>query len=476
MMHRTTSRRTFLAATAAASLAWPLRRVRGANDQVRIAVLGVRSKGWQHVGIFRSLPGVRVVTLCDPDQAILDRRAEESGEPVKKETDLRAVLEDKDVDAVVVATPNHWHALATIWACQAGKDVYVEKPAAYDLWEGRQMMAAAAKYNRVVQAGMQRRSDEALMSGLTEIRDGKLGRIHRVNLVHYAQRAAIGRTTTEVPDSVDYNLYAGPAPMSPIRRDNLHYDWHWFWETGNGELGNNGPHGIDLARFVLDQHALPPRVWSVGGRYKWDDLGETPNTHITYLDYDPAPIIAEVRNLPAAADVNAAPNLRGVRTGIIVDCEDGYFSGLNGGAIYDHDDNRIETVDGDGGRHHQANFIKAVRSRNAADITCNAEDGHLSGSLCHLGNIAYRVGAEATSEQIHQAIESDTAGRDSFDRMTEHLAANEVDLEAKPLTFGPSLTFDPTAERFTGPSPLTEAANNLRRRDYRRPFVVPEQV
>lgn len=467
-----TSRRTFIAMSGAALLA-PRIPARGANETLHIAVLGVRSKGDQHISVFNSLPGVKVVSLCDPDRKELFEKAEKHGVARDKcHTDLRRVMDDREIDAVVVATPNHWHALATIWACQAGKDVYVEKPCSHTIWEGRQMIAAARKHNRIVQVGTQRRSDEFLRQAFERLRGGELGKILRVRACYFNLRNSIGKVSQAqpVPESVDYNLWCGPAADALPLRQQFHYDWHWFWNTGNGELGNNGPHSLDLARWALGYDRLPRRVLSYGGRYLWDDNGQTPNTHVVYYDYEPAPIIIEIRNLPQGTGMRVPDQYKGVRIGITVECEGGYFSGMDGGGFYDHEGNRLEAIGGDGGRNHQANFIQAVRSRKVQDLNCDIATGHVSTSLCHLGNISHRLGRESGILQ-HERRDW-TVEADAYDKMLAHLHANGVDLGTSKLTYGPTLDFDPQSERFTGE--LAPQANAHLRGTYRQPFSVPQ--
>jgi len=471
------TRRNFVAsaAAAAATCLSSGRRVRGANNDLRIAFLGVRGKGYHHVEQFTALPGVRIAALCDPDRAVLaERAAQASVPPDRCFTDMRAVFDSNDVDAVVVATPNHWHALATVWACQAGKDVYVEKPCSHTIWEGRQMIAAARKQGRIVQVGTQRRSDDNLRELFEQLRAGELGKIHRVRVLHYNRRDSIGRLDAPKPPpaSVDYNLWAGPAPMSPVTRPQFHYDWHWFWETGNGELGNNGPHAIDLALWVLGYDHLAPRVQSVGGRFVWDDDGETPNTQIIYYDYQPAPILAEIRNLPDRAASRNSDQYKGLRAGIIVECEGGYFAGMDGGAIYDNNGKQVRKIGGDSGRHHPANFIEAVRSRKVANLTCDIAQGDLSTALCHQGNISHRLGSAVAVAEVRESIQDEPLLADAYERMAEHLRANAPQGAAEPVTLGPIVEFDAHAQRFTGRH--AEAANAQLRGDYRSPFVVPE--
>ncbi|QDU64815.1 Inositol 2-dehydrogenase [Planctomycetes bacterium Pan216] len=469
------TRRNFLASAASAAVLAPTARVLGANDDIRVGVVGLRGRGAAHVRAFGKMDGVRVAALCEVDEAILDQRAKEFEEPFGKMTkyqDIRKLLEDPSIDALCIATPNHWHALATIWGCQAGKDVYVEKPVAFDLWEGRQMINAARKHDRIVQVGTQRRSDEQLREWLPRLRDGELGKVKRVRVIHFSNRKSIGPPVAsgKPPASVNHDLWSGPAPLGPITRQNYHYDWHWFWDTGNGELGNNGPHSLDLARWVIGADAFPKGVVSIGGRYGWNDSGETPNTHVVYYDYEPAPILIEVRNLPTPKE--QLPS--GVKVGMVVECEHGSYAGMHKGTIFDEKGKVVQKINGDGGRGHQANFINAMRSRKSGDLNCDIEQGHLSTGLCHLGNISHRVGAAASPEQIKEHVQGGSFTAEAYERMLGHLQENKALPQGTTITQGLQLSFDPATERFVGSD--AETANRLLRREYRKPYVVPEQV
>jgi len=357
------SRREFLRTTAAgaAALALPTARVLGANGDVRVAVIGVGGKGRQHAGVFARLPGVRLVALCDVDPKRLAERAK-GFDGVDSCTDPRRILDRNDVDAVVIATPDHWHALLAIWACQAGKDVYVEKPVSHNIREGRKIIEAARKYSRIVQAGTQYRSDEGLAEAARYIHEGNLGKVLWGHVPWYERRGSIGQVAPHTPDWLDYDLYCGPAPVKPLRRKELHYDWHWVWSTGTGDLGNSGIHAFDVCRWFAGYEGLPPRAICIGGRFGVDDAGETPNTQLTVLDYKPAPIFIENRNLPVKKGDKAMDHLRGIREGVVLQCENGYFAGFRGGGwAYDNQGNKIKQFKGDGGGAHQANFIRAVR-------------------------------------------------------------------------------------------------------------------
>jgi len=495
-MHRHLTRRTFLknaallgGVTALSARSWA--QVAGANSDIRIAVIGLNARGKDHLASLAKIPGVRVVALCDVDAAVLARAAQSIGGGVKTFADLRELLASPDIDAVTVATPNHWHALAGIWACQAGKDVYMEKPVSHEIWEGRQLVAAAKKFHRVVQAGMQIRSGEGLREAVAWVGAGHLGRITASRGFCYKRRKSIGLThgPQPVPATVDYDLWCGPAPLTPLRRAKLHYDWHWQYPTGNGDVGNQGIHQMDVARWFLGETGLPRHTLSVGGRLGYVDDGDTPNTQVVIHDYATAPLIFEVRGLPAKPDAPGAaetPGLtgadaagalagtmdqyRGVRVGNIVDCEGGslvttnYFSAT----ALDRDGKVVREFKGDD--RHMANFIDVVRSRQTADLYGPIDEGHRSSALCHLGNISHRLGRGTPPDVLREKISADAPLAEAFGRMAEHLAANNVDLAKTPLTLGVPLAIDSATERFLGDN----AANALLMREYRQPFAVPQ--
>jgi len=470
------SRRRFVQAGVPVALSTfvPFSKVRGANEDVRVAVVGINNQGANHINWFRQIPGVRVVAICDVDRACLAREKQKfatRNEQVATYVDYRRLLDDKSIDAVITATPNHWHALVTVWACQAGKDVYVEKPVSHGIWEGRQMVNAARKYNRIVQSGTQRRSDTGLIEALRYIRAGHLGKIRVVYGIVYVRRGSIGRVNgpQPIPASVDYDLWCGPATMRPLMRKRLHYDWHWVWPTGNGDFGNNGIHFMDICRWAIGATTLAPRVISIGGRLGYVDDGTTPNTQIVLCDYKPVPILFEVRGLPRAKGDSTMDVFKGTRAGTVVVCEGGYFVG---GWAYDNDGKKIRQFQRTGGAGHHANFIKAIRSRKVTDLNADILDGHLSSALCHMGNISHRVGRRASLRQIAQAVSDNPYLAEAVERLAQHVEANEVDLNTTPLTLGADLHFDPHREIFTGP--LSAEANMFLRRNYREPFVVPQ--
>ena len=449
-------------------------RATGANSDIRFAVVGFGGRGMSHIQGLREVKGTRLVALCDVDQSILDREVKkyrDLGEQVESYTDFRKLLENKDIDVVGLATPNHWHALGAIWATQAGKDVYVEKPVSHNVWEGRRIVEVARQLNRIVQIGTQSRSSSGIREGIEWVRAGNVGKILRARGFCYKRRPSIGKVDgpQPIPPGIDYDLWCGPAPKEPLMRKRLHYDWHWVWPTGNGDLGNQGVHQMDMARWALGEMALSPRVWSVGGRLGYVDDGTTPNTMITLHDYPAAPLIFEVRGLPAGPGSEKMDHYRGVGVGIVVDCEGGsmLISNYTGAQIVDKAGAEIKKFSGSSS--HFANFIDAVRSRKPGDLSADILEGHLSSALCHTANISCQLGKTRSPEQIREAVKGDKDLAEALGRMEEHLAANNVDLKKTPAMLGAVLKMDPTTERFIGNS----KANKMLTRDYRKPFVVP---
>jgi predicted dehydrogenase len=494
------TRRSFLRGSMTAGLALGMPRLTlgaglrsvGANDTVNLAVIGLGSttavggvggRGRQLIGRLREIPGATIVALCDADQSHLDRElkaASDRGGKVAAYHDPRQVFDDKSVDAVVVALPNHWHALATVWACQAGKDVYVEKPFSDDLWEGQQMVAAARKYERMVQVGTQNRSSVFLRKVFDRLRGGELGAIRFAHALMYRARGGIGTVDqpTPPPATLDYDLWCGPAPKKPIMRKQLHYEWHWFWDTGNGEMGNNGIHVIDVCRWALGQDRTPPRTMSIGGRLAFHDCGETANTQVAFYDFQPAPLICEVRNVSAAGRGSASMGkFRDQNKGVVIDCEGGYFAGdATGGAFYDRQGKKVQDLGKGDDRAlvpaHLSAFLTAVRSRKASDLAAESLEGHRSTACCHLANVSHRLGKQSSPDAVKAAINGNTEMADAFERCREYLRGDGVDLDASPATLGPWVTLDAEKGRFVGD--FADAANELSRREYRKPYVVPD--
>ncbi len=469
-------------------------RVIGANDDIRLAIVGFNSHGRSHIRGYQAIPkGVRIVALCDPDREVIDRGLREyfnePGDKVDTYTDIRKLLERDDIDAISGATPNHWHALSTVWACQAGKDVCVEKPVSHNIWEGRKMVEAARKYERVVQADLDRRSNEGRSQALEYVRQGNLGKILRAHSFVYKRRMSMGKVAgpQQPPASVDYDLWCGPAPKGPLMRERFHYDWHWQWAFGGGEAANNGPHTLDECRHALGQYGLPKRVMSFGGRFGYDDDGETPNTQVAILDYEPAPIYFEVRGLPrmkgdelmdanhmrssTGAPIQAGEEHTGTNNSTVIICEHGYVSGDK---LYDNDGKLVKQFTGKG-MANRAHFIAAVRARKMSDLRVDILEGHLSTSLCHLANIAYRVGQESSAEEVREAVEGDKTALGVFERFRTHLSANGIDLRKTPVSLGTWLEIDSEKERFVGGFGV-DRANALLRREYREPFIIRDKV
>lgn len=475
------SRRAFITQSALAFTALSASRVLGANDKVRIASIGLGGQGLGNAGRMAKVPGVEIVYLCDPDTAALDK-AKKAYPNAKTTQDLRKVMEDKDVDAVVVSTGNHWHVLASIWAIQAGKDVYVEKPVSHNIWEGRKLVEAARKHNRIVQGGTQQRSDPLQEEIKAFLDAGALGKIKYVRCNHYSQRQSIGKRDTPLTPqkSVDYNLWLGPAQDEPLFRERLHYDWHWDWNTGNGEMGNWGPHILDDLRNVVfrDKVTLPKRVIAGGGRFGWDDAGETPNTHFAYMDTGDIPVIIDFHNLPRAKGVRAPDVYMRRRTGafLIIECENGYYTGSRGGGTaYDAAGTKLQTFKGDGGKTHAANFIDALRSRKPEQLKGEIEKIHYSSAWCHLANISQRLGQKYNRAEAEAAVKDFQPWNDVIADFHQHLVNNELDAATLDIKMGPMLELDVGKETFTGATATPEALALLTR-EYRTGFEVPKEV
>jgi predicted dehydrogenase len=430
------SRRGFLAvgagAAALAGISRSLGQGRSPNDTIRVAVLGVNGRGREHISVLAKQAGVQIAVLCDPDQQVLEARAAElekqHGQRAALENDLRKVLDRKDVDAVTVATPNHWHSLATIWACQAGKDVYVEKPGSHNVYEGRKMVEAAHKHGRIVQHGVQLRSSLAIQEAVEHLRRGTIGQVYMARGCVYRWRPSIGNQPDEAqpPTHLDWNLWQGPAQERAFSRRLVHYNWHWHWDYGNGDVGNQGIHETDLCQWGLDVQ-LPSKIVAMGGKFLWDDDKETPEV-LTTCYYYPAlnrMIQFEVRHWCTNSE-------DGVTVGNIFYGSEGVLlvKGYGSYEIYLGRNREPGPKRSEGGEldRHFANFFDAMRSNDKSKLNGPVETAHYSSALAHLGNIAYRL-----------------------DR---------------------SLEFDPQTERFVG----DEEADGLLAREYRAPFAVPEKV
>jgi len=443
--------------------------VTGPNDTIRHAIIGCRIRGRAHAQEFTKIPGVDVNYVCDPDQELANEHAEQveklQGRRPKVVRDMREIFDDPAIDTVSVAAPNHWHALAAIWAMQAGKDVFVEKPVSHNLVEGRRTVQVARKTQRICQAGTQNRSSGPLTGAAEFIRAGNLGEISLARTVIYGRRGSIGAAgKCEIPAHVDFNLWLGPATDEQPTRPQLHYDWHWVWDTGNGELGNNNIHMIDITRWLLGLEGLGDSVLSVGGRLGYEDAGETPNTQMVVHRFGPTTVIQEVRGL------KSEPFAKPAKSGYVIYGSQGIVAD---GSLFTPEGELVRKFTGVG-ENHFANFIKAVRSRQREDLRADILEGHISTGLCHVGNISHRLGQPQPVEEIAKVLDAPSfnpAVRETFDGMVDHLRENEVDLRRTPLTLGPSLAIDSDAEKFVA----APAADALLGREYRRPFVVPSE-
>jgi predicted dehydrogenase len=448
---------------------------------INFAVIGCGGRGDSHVGDILNLADyANLVAICDPDEKHLAKFAEhieeESGGAPRTYTDIRKLLEDKEIDAVSIATPNHWHTLASIMAIQAGKDVYVEKPLSHNISEGRRLVEFARKHNKIVLHGTQSRSAPGMRQAMRFLHEGGLGKVFLARGLCYKRRKSIGQVDGEqpIPEGLDYDLWCGPAPMTPLHRERLHYDWHWIWDTGNGDLGNQGVHQMDIAAWGLNKMHLPSRVQCIGGRLGYVDDGQTFNTQIALFGYDDddTQVIFEVRGLETKP-------MRGTKDGV---CN--VFYGTEGTMVCSSSYGKVSVIAPDGspiempnydlgpGGNHFTNFIKAIKSRKLSYHEGEAEAGHVSSGMCHMANISNKLGAKARFEKGSKTFGDNVAAQASVERMKKHLEDNKLKLEETEYLLGPELKFDPKAERFVD----NAEANKHLTREYREPFVVPDKV
>lgn len=435
------SRRHFFHSAGMALTAAQAVRVLGANDRIQVAIIGLGGRGRDHVKTYLTLPEANIAALCDVNQEALERAQAtvEKGTQVKPKgySDMRQVFADKQIDAVSMPLPNHWHALATVWACQAGKDVYVEKPACHNVFEGRKMIEAARKYQRIVQIGSQGRSSPHKIKAAELLQQGAIGKVYMARGLCFNRRKSIGHMAdAPTPPGLDWDKFLGPAPMRPYNELRFKYNWHWFWDTGNGDIGNQGVHQMDIARWGLGR-GLPQGVVSTGGKYVYNDDQETPNTQIATYDYGDAEIVFEVRGLMSGSEGGLTNRTDSYTIGNLFYGSDGWMAvGGNSYQVYKGekgekvmDESGPSGSGGDGGNGpHFRNFLKATRSRNPKELTADVEVGVTSAILVHLANISYRLRKQ--------------------------------------------LKFDPQTFSFPG----EPEANRMLTRPYRTPYVVPEKV
>jgi predicted dehydrogenase len=431
---------------------------------------------------FSKLRDCEIVALCDPDTAQIDKLIQKllnGQEPVDLSStdryqDYRHVLDRSDVDAVVVASPNHWHSLHAIHAMQAGKDVYVEKPLSHNFWEGQQLAAAEAQYDQVLETGFQNRSDPGPIEGIRYVREGHLGKILSVHACCFRNRDSIGavRPVPLVPPTTcDYNLWLGPVQDEPIVRQNLHYDWHWVWNTGNGDIGNQGPHEIDMAYWAMGDSGWPTSIRSFGNRFGWNDAGETPNMQTAWFEQNGIPCVIEVNDLKLAPDRNAAWHRNGIRVGIIVRCEGGELRGGRGGmyTVAEDGKTRLETFPGNGGAGHQQNFIDVVRSRRRQDLRAPIQSSEPSSAIVHLANASLRSGQVQGEATVLDAVGENSLLRMILQEQSTQLARWSIDQPEYML--GQVLQLNPQTRSVSG-----EGVAEMLRPQCRPGFVIPELV
>jgi predicted dehydrogenase len=449
----------------------PAKEEKKSDNKLRVAVIGLGGWGRAHVRAWRSRGDVEVAYLCDVDRGVGERVAEEEfgkyRRPPTLVTDLRRIFDDSGVDAVSIATPHHWHALAAVWAMQAGKDVFVEKSVSHNLREGQVMVAAARKYSRICQAGLQRRSHGIVNAMTRYIQDGRLGKVSLAHCLTFKRRPPIGPTgERSAHENVALDLWLGPAQRRPITRRRFHYDWHWFWDYGNGAIGNNGIHRVDVARRAMGLDNVGTHVISLGGRLGPPDAGETPNTQLTIHAFDDATIVHQVRGL-------ATGPYRQYTDGVVFFGTEGVIAYAGKQAVRFDNDGAIQQVFEGSNESHIGNFVDAIRSRNRERLHADIQEGHLSSALCHLANISYRLGNPASEREIARALERVPCQddvRETFRLLKEHLAGNRIELGRTPLTLGPWLKLDPASD-----SPFEPEAEPYLWRDYRAPFVLPDE-
>ena len=417
-------RRYFLMGSVAAAALRP-RAQASPNDTVRVACVGVRGRGRSHIRAYNQMANVEIAAMCDIDESVLNARIGEvekaKGKRPAAFTDLRKLLEDKSIDAISIATPNHQHTLQTIWACQAGKDVYVEKPCSHDMFEARQIVAAAHKYNRVVQQGTQQRSAIG-REAVRQMRDGLIGDVYMARGLCYKRRDTIGRKpVAAVPDGVHYDLWLGPAPEHQFTANRFHYNWHWFWDYGNGDIGNQGIHQVDMARWGLGVK-YPTKVSAIGGHFMFDDDQETPNTLSASFEFNDGGVkkmmTFEVRHWITNHEAGVTETEPGT-VGAVFYGSKGYLT------VWSEDYGKYtsflgrEQTPGPSGSdlgNHFGNFIDVVRSRKLSDLNAPIEEGAISTTLVHLANISYRVGRTLHFDAASYSCVGDTEANAMFKR------------------------------------------------------------
>jgi predicted dehydrogenase len=451
------------------------------GPDVAVAVIGLKGRGKDHLKDLKSAKGAKLVALCDVDSRELEKyKAEEQKTSSNLATyaDYRKLLENKDVQGVIIATPNHTHTLIALAAIAAGKHVYVEKPVSHNIAEGRMLVEAAVKRpNIVVQHGMQRRSEVCWKEAAAYLNTGKLGKVLISRGINWKPREAIEQLTgaAKIHKAIDQNLWFGPREIKMPTRGKFHYDWHWFWEYGNGDIGNQGPHQFDVARMALGDPSAPTNVLSVGNRWGYQDGADTPNCQLAFYDYgNGQQLIFDNRGLPKADMKYNKDDLPLYKdrfnVGNAIECENGWIGERY---VYDKDGNELEKFSGTDGPAHLQAWLDSIRAGKLTDATnLSIEVGHQAALLAHLANISYRVGQLLPVEQLKERLKGNAAASATWDSLQANLAANKIDLAATQPKLGAPLTFDPVKETFTGE--FAQEANLLAQGSYREEFKLPE--
>ena len=471
----TQSRRSFLAqssvfATFAISGTKSSAKIIGANDRIRVAVCGIKGRGNSHMGGLGRQKNVEISHLVDPDSRLFEGRSnfvnKKFGNTPECVQDVREVLENSEVDVISIATPNHWHSLMSIWACQAGKDVYVEKPLSHNLFEGRKLVEAAKKYGRIVQHGTQNRSLSKWSDLAKEIASGKRGKLEVALGTCHKRRGSIGFKETKTPPSeLNFDVWTGPAPSEDYHENLVHYNWHWFWNYGNGDIGNQGVHQMDIARWMIPGAVWPKSIVSVGGRFGYEDQAETANTQLAIFDYGESLLVFDVRGLAGKTNVGVSNQVYFNDKAKQVNTKSHGLKGIKD-PLADRGGTKDQRVD------IFQNFIEAVRNRKEEHLDAHVYEGHVSSGLCHLANVSYRLGEKSGFNQKTKAFGSNMKASEYLERMQEHLKENGLKLEDTEYVVGRTLEFDAKNESIKG----DDEANALLTRDYRAPYQVPKSV
>ncbi len=481
-MSRRLTRRSFLQTLAAAGTiaiagTKASGKILGANDTLRVAVAGLNGRGGAHVGAYAKMENVEIAYLVDPDKRVLGRYLKQDAYAnAKGVQDIRKALDDQDLNIVSIATPNHWHALMTIWACRAGKHVYVEKPCSHNIHEGRIAVEAATKYKKIVQHGTQARTESDWAKMAEIVKSGQYGKLLVSRGLCYKDggkgqgtRGDIGfKEAKDPPDELDFDIWTGPAAKQAYHENLVHYRWHWFWDFGNGDIGNQGVHEMDRARWAIPGATLPKSVFSFGGRIGFKDQGQTACTQVSVFEFGETKLIFEVRGLASAA-------YHGQSVGNTLHFEDGMIAGnkfFPKGKTEGQSLPEVKVTRGPG-KNHFENFVAAVRSGRAEELNAPILEGHYSAALCHLANASYRLGEPTAFNPRTKSFEGNNDAAEAYDRMEEHLGKEcKINLDDWKYVLGRKLDFDAKMEKVVG----NDEANKLLTREYRKGYEVPEKL